>query len=104
MKTIGINTAINMMRTTSKAGYSFKLIHYTYNRTRGISSGLRKVEDAYIRAPLPKEVFQVSGDHYLTYKEDGENRMAWRILIRQVAFWPNWEWLSVDHIDKNKTL
>lgn len=99
MKTISGTEAIQMMRELSKLpNKHFSLIHFTYNRNKLNSTGKKYVERSVCRASLPEDTFEVSGDLYFPYKDldSGENKMCWKILLRLVAFPPDFEFMKIN--------
>jgi hypothetical protein len=99
METISGTEAVQRMRLCSKGkNVHFGIMHLTCDRSANATDGLRKVERARLRPALPKEVFSVNGDHYLPYTDldTGEPKMAWKKLIRKVAFPPDYKFISVD--------
>jgi hypothetical protein len=100
METVAISgaNAVRRMRLCSRGqNVHFGLMHLTYDRSSNTTGGLRKVERARLRPALPKELFAVNGDHYLPYTDldTGEKKMAWKKLIRKVAFPPHYQFISV---------
>ena len=102
MDTISGDEAVQRMRLCSKGkDVHLGLLHHTYDSTANATGGLRKVERARLRPALPKETFSVNGDHYLPYADldTGENKMAWKKLIRKVALPPDFKSIQVDWVN-----
>lgn len=99
MKTISGTEAINKMRAVCMEEHaSFELYHLKFNRKDDTAIGLRRVKKCRLRAALPDDYLEgINPDHYLTYidLELHEPRMAWKKLIRMVAFAPDFEPLKV---------
>jgi hypothetical protein len=98
MESISGTEAVQRMRLCSKGkDVYFGVMHLTYDRGKNAAGGLRKVERARLRPSLPGELFAVNGDHYLPYTDldTGEPKMAWKKLIRRVAFPPDYKFIKV---------
>lgn len=78
------------MRYFKSEKNTFRFTHYTYNQNTNKESGLRIVEEAFVRRSLPDEVFAYDSDLYLTYvdNEIGEPRQCFKSLINTVSFPP----------------
>ena len=76
----------------------FTLHHLTFNSRYGTSKGMRVVERCRLRPALPKEYGKRPSDLYLPYYDiiEEKNGVAFRKLIRFVAFSPDFELLKVN--------
>lgn len=100
MKQISAKEAIARMREMrNQKNASFTLHHLTWNEKKQETKGLRVVERCRLRPALPGEVLKHAfADLYLTYIDLDlmEPRMCFKILMRAVAFPPNYELMKVN--------
>jgi hypothetical protein len=104
MKTIsGIEALERMRDIRHNELLYFSMKHYTLNRTKQTTNGIRVVREARLRPALPEEFSRnIDPDSLLPYTDivTGENRMAYKVLIRSVAFPPHFEVLKVKWHEK----
>ena len=103
MEEISGSEAIAIMRKLRKEKKSHFLMHHlTYNEKKDKTNGLRVVSKCRLRAALPDEVFKMDSDLYLPYTDLDlhEARMAFKKLIRIVAFPPHFKLLKVNWFKK----
>lgn len=76
----------------------FTLHHLTWNERTQETNGMRVVERARLRPALPDEPFSRQADMYLPYidLDKDEPRLCYRLLIRYVAFPPDFKLLKVN--------
>jgi hypothetical protein len=103
METISGHEAIARMRQLKHDDKTcFEMHHLTYNSATGITKGLRVVKKARLRPSLPEDKFLLDSDLYLPYTdlELHEPRMCFKILIRYVAFPPDFKLKKVNFFKK----
>lgn len=99
MKSIKGNDAITRMRQVSKIPRGcFAVEFFTYNRTKGETSGIRTYSRAIARKALRSDTFDVNGDLYFTFTDlaTGNNKMCYKHLINRVGFPPHFEMIKVN--------
>jgi len=72
-------------------------VHLRYNQ-KDEKNGARLVNKCRLRAAMADDVFETDADLYLPYEdlqEEHTPRMCFKILIRRVAFPPEFEWMRV---------
>jgi hypothetical protein len=98
-ETITGTQAINRMRNLRLVNdATFTLIHISCKLTTGECGTIVKHERCRLRKSLPDKRFKTAdSDHYLTYEDvdTGEPKMCFKILIRFVAFPPDYRLLKV---------
>jgi hypothetical protein len=79
---IDLFDAIKEMRKLSGEGKTFSFIHATYDRSRQISNGMRKVDNAYLRPAARGDENEFADLKLFYYDLDKrENRNCWQILL-----------------------
>jgi hypothetical protein len=79
---IDLFDAIKEMRKLSSEGKNFSFIHATYDRSRQISNGMRKVEAAYLRPAARGEDNEFADFKLFYYDLDiRKNRNCWQVLL-----------------------
>lgn len=71
---------LQRMRELTKAGVPFDIEFYSYNHTKGTSSGLKKATNVVLRTGLSKE-YSDKADVLIGYKEDNKNRWFYLPLL-----------------------
>jgi hypothetical protein len=98
-KTISGTEALARMRKMRHDADSwFTMQHLTWNDAQQQTKGMRTVARCRLRPALPDEAMRRPSDMYLPYTDLdlNENRMAYRHLIRTVAFPPEFETLHIN--------
>jgi hypothetical protein len=92
------NTVLERMRNLKNIpGAYFSMVHLKYNQNDGAQQGAKLVQKCRLRAALPEDVFETDADLYLPYTDLEEDlpKMCFKILVRRVAFPPDYEWKNV---------
>lgn len=81
------------MRSDTKRGIPFLMMHDTWNDTLKQSEGMKTVSKCTLRGSLPADVMSNDSDMYLTYFDNDrqEERVCYKHLIRYVAFAPDFK-------------
>lgn len=98
MKSItGPNAIEKMRRLKSVPGAVFGIVFLTADRNRGKYGERRKYERCRLRPAMRDEGLDVSADHYLFFEDadTGDAKQCFKKLIRQVAFPPEYNWVTV---------
>ena len=94
----GIDALKRMKEMQSDTETFFVMHHFTWNSTKGQTSGMRIVERARLRKALPAEFSEkIEPDQLLPYIDLQNDKlgMCYKILIRKVAFPPDYKLLPV---------
>jgi hypothetical protein len=80
------------------SGATFTLIHISCNLDSRQCGEIIKHDRCRLRNPVGENTFGIDGFHYLPYEDTGtgEPKMAFKKLVRYVAFPPYYELLKVN--------
>lgn len=96
MDTIRGTDALAKAETITKTGGNFNVMFYSYSRSKHTASDkLKTLTCCHTRTPMPHEKWSVDGAHYFLFDYQGLQRQCYKVLLRFIAFSPDYKLLKV---------